>query len=309
MAHEIDRVLRAFSAATWFIDPRKAEQIVAALELRMRAGPRSEPYLPDRKTGVREMHQTAGGGSQKAIHVIRLHGTILPRAGLLEDMSGAVSLQVFQKAFRQAAADQNAAAIVLDVDSPGGQVDLVPETAAMIRAARRSDRPIVAVANTFAASAAYWIASAADELVVTPSGEVGSIGVYMVHEDVSQMLEEVGIKPTFIYEGPRKVEGNPFEPLSEGAKAAMQAGVRHYYEMFTSDVAQARGVPVEVVRADPEGDGRHFGGGRSYPAARAVELGMADRVETIDETISRLMAGVPQSGPRASIARRRLEII
>lgn len=283
MAHEIKRLLRAFASQPWFIEPRKAEQIIAALELRANYGVRAEPYRAE--AAQRPKTSDAVGN----VAVIRLYGPILPRAEAVKDVSQASALMTeFQAAFRSAAADQSVSAIVLDIDSPGGQVDLVPETAAMIFKARRADRPIVAVANTLAASAAYWIASAADEISVTPSGEVGSIGVYTVHEDVSELLAAEGVRVTFISEGPRKVEGNPFEPLGNEARAALQASVRHLYDMFTADVAKGRGVSVSVVKADPESADAHMGGGRVYPAKQAVKLGMADHVETLDEAIVRL---------------------
>src|SRR5690606_12609791 len=107
--------------------------------------------------------------------------------------------------------------IVLDVDSPGGGVYGVAEFAEEIYKARGQKR-IVAVANSMAASAAYWIATAADELVVTPGGEVGSIGVYMLHEDWSGAYEKAGIKPTVIKFGENKAEGIDVEPLSESAQ-------------------------------------------------------------------------------------------
>lgn len=295
MAHELRRVLRAFASQPWFIDPRKAEQIVAVLEMRALSGPRVEPYRKD--AAIPRQTLTTPTGS---IAVLGLYGTILPRAQAMQDISQSAALMTeFQQAFRQVASDSSIKAIVLDIDSPGGQVDMVPETAAMIRNASRADRPIVAVANTLAASAAYWIASAADELVVTPSGEVGSIGVYVLHEDVSQFLESVGVTMTFISEGPRKVEASPFEPLSDEAKAALQANVRYFYDMFTADVAKGRKVSQAIVRADPEKTDKHFGGGRVYPAKTAVALGMADRVATLDETVTRLSRASAGSTGRA----------
>lgn len=304
MPHEIDRLLRAASQGLWFIEPRKAEAIVAAVALRAKMGPRAEAAYPDARP-VAVQGQAAPGQGQKVIRVLRLFGSILPRGNMMADLSGpgAVSLVEFQRAFRDAANDPGTGAIVLEIDSPGGQVDLVPETAAMIRAARSEDRPIVAVANTMACSAAYWIASAADEIVVTPSGCVGSIGVYMLHQDISEHLKAEGIAPTFIYEGARKVEGNPFEPLAEEARAALQAEAKATYDMFTADVAKARGVPVRVVRADPEKSDQHFGGGRSYHADAAVRLGLADRKATLDETLTRLARGTKPKG-RAKAAQR-----
>lgn len=283
MSHEIRRVLSAFASQPWFIEPHKAEQILAMLEFRAAFGPRSEAY---REGAAARSPQ---GETQGTVDVINMFGAIVPRATALEDVSQqAVSLERFQRAFKDAAARPNSAGIVLNLDSPGGQIDLVPETVAMIRKARRANRPIVAVANTYAASAAYWLASAADEIAVTPSGEVGSIGVYMLHQDLSKALEMEGVRLTFVKEGPRKTEINLFEPLSEEARTALQARVRDGYDMFVADVARGRRVSASVVRADPEKGGKHFGGGRMYGAKKAVELGMADRVATLDETIERL---------------------
>lgn len=299
MPHEIDRVLRAFSESVWLIEPRKAEQIIAALE--MRAGnPAAFADLepPER---LAEAERAEGG----AVAVLRMHGTILPRAGMMGAMSGGVSLEAFRRNFRQVADDPSVRAIVLDIDSPGGQVDLVPETAALVRAARRADRPIVAVANTLMASAAYWIGAAADEIVVSPSGVVGSIGVLTMHKDVSRRAEAEGIAVTYVFAGPRKVEGNPFQPLDDEARAALQADVDTLYGMFVADVAKARGVPKNVVRADPVKAERHFGGGRTLNAEAAVAMGMADRVGTFEDTLARA-AG--RKSRRASIERRRLAL-
>ena len=309
MSHEIRRVLRALAARVWFIEPGKAAEIISILEWRAAQGPRAERYRGE-SAAPQPMSSEQG-----KIAVIRLHGVIAPRTSMMDDLcdSGLVSLEGFQAAFDAVANDPSVKAIILDVDSPGGMVDLVPETAAKIRKARRADRPIVAVANTLAASAAYWIASAADEIIVTPSGEVGSIGVYTMHQDISEACKMEGIAVTFIFEGARKVEANPFEPLSAEASAALQQNVRHYYDMFTKDVARARGVEIAVVRGDPEKDEKHFGGGRCYPANIAVDLGMADSVDTLETTIARLADQANTAGPvkkrRAEIERRRLALI
>lgn len=302
MPHEITRILAAFAQRPWFIDPRKAVEIEAMLRLRALAGPRAEPY----RTEAAARSSTADRAGR--IVVLHLLGSIVPRSAMVDDVSqSGASMIEFGRAFDAAAADPDVTAIVIDVDSPGGAVDLVPETAAKIRSARREDRPIIAVANTLAASAAYWVASAADELVVTPSGEVGSIGVYMMHEDLSRALEAEGVAVTFISEGPRKVEANPFEPLTAEARIALQANVRHYYDMFVRDVAKHRGVPVAMVRADPEKSEEHFGGGRVLTAEEAVRRGMADRVDTLEGTLARLQSP-RRSKRRADIERRRLAL-
>ncbi|MFY0619316.1 S49 family peptidase [Shimia sp.] len=303
MSHEIERVLQAASAGIWAIEPQKAAEILGLLALRAGGsgrdwtGPENEPVYAGEPVQ----------GRRGTIHVLRLHGTIMPRGGMMAQMSGGASLEVFQKAFLRAAEDSTAQAIVIDTDTPGGMVDQVPETAKLIYQARRAGRPIVAVSNTTAASAGYWIASAADELVVTHSGRVGSIGVYTMHDNLSDALREAGIERTLISAGSKKTQGNPYEPLDEDARAAIQARIDGTYKAFTSDVAKFRGVEPSVVRADPDKADSHFGGGRAYDAREALRLGMVDRVATLNETLNRLASG--RGSRSTSMARRRMSLI
>ncbi len=140
---------------------------------------------------------------------------------MLMESSGGTSVQGVARQFRAAMADPDIGRVILDVDSPGGQVGGVEELAREIYQAR-GQKPVTAIANGLAASAAYWIATAADEFVVTPSGQVGSIGVFGMHQDVSAALEKDGVKVTMVSAGKYKTEGNPFEPLTDEARAAMQ---------------------------------------------------------------------------------------
>lgn len=246
----------------------------------------------DSTTAARSSRKTAGQGG--AVAVLPLVGTIIPRLDLMAESSGAVSLQRFGAAFREAMADPEVGSIVIDVDSPGGMVDGVVEMADEIFEARASTgsatgsgadgKRIVAVANTFMASAAYWIGSAADEVVISPSAEVGSIGVLAMHQDFSEALAQEGVAVTLISAGKYKAEENPFEPLEEEAREAMQERVNEYYEMFVAAVARGRGVSVKDVR-------NGFGEGRVVWAKEAVRLGMADRVGTLNEVIGELVGG------------------
>jgi signal peptide peptidase SppA len=154
--------------------------------------------------------------------------------------------------------------------------------AAEIRAARGT-KPIVAVANTEASSAAYWLASQADEFVSTRSGRVGSIGVFAAHEDESAKAEAEGIRTTLVSAGRYKTEGNPFEPLTDEAKAHMQSMVDEYYSMFVTDVAAGRGLTADAVRSG-------YGEGREVTASTALEVGMIDRVATTEEIVSEMLA-------------------
>lgn len=301
MPHEIDRVLDAAATHIWMIEPTKAREIAAFLVLRAEGTPTGwEAEAPEQVYAVDPIEGRTG-----PIHVIRLHGTIMPRGGMMSRYSGGAALDKFSEAFQAAASDSTAQAIVLDIDSPGGIVDMVPEAAEMVRAARRADRPIVAHANSMIASAAYWIASGADEIVSTPSGLVGSIGVYTMHDDLTEAFKMRGIERTVIRAGKRKAEG-VFGPLDEKAMKHRQLETDALYADFTEAVASGRGVPGDVVRADPEDGKEHMGGGRAYRAKAALRLGLIDRVETFDQTISRLSSG--RRNRRANVARARLNL-
>lgn len=211
---------------------------------------------------------------------------VVPVYGVMDSADdswgGTTSTAHIERTIAALGADKAVKTIVLDIDSPGGSVYGIPELGATVRDVASRKR-VIAVANPMAASAAYWLASQAREIAVTPSGEVGSIGVISVHADWSGYLEQAGIKTTVITSSEHKGEFSPYAALSEDAKAEMQRRVDHFDGMFTSAVAQGRGVTPTRVRAD-------FGAGRMVEAGRAKSLGMADRVATFDEVMSRLIA-------------------
>lgn len=248
-------------------------------------------YKPADRGGARFIAQEsipmmAATGKKNAaapgsVAVIPISGIISQRMNMMSQISGAggTSTEKLTAQFRQALGDTNCKAIVFDVDSPGGSVEGVPELAAEIFNARKQ-KPISAVVNSMACSAAYWLASAATEMVCTPSGQAGSIGVYMTHQDESEALAKDGIKVTVIKAGKFKTEGNPSEPLSDEARAAFQSKVDDYYNMFIKSVAQNRGVSQASVR-----DG--FGQGRSLLATNALKEGLVDRTGTMDDVLGK----------------------
>lgn len=242
---------------------------------------------------LREQGQGPAAGSM--IAVINVMGVIAQHAHQVDNISGpgGTSAERVSNSFRSAMSDPAVRAIVLNVDSPGGNVHGVQAVANEIFKAR-GRKPIVAQVNSTMASAAYWLGAAADEIVVTPGGQVGSIGVYALHKDVSAAAAMEGVKFTFISAGKYKVEGNQFEPLTDEATAAVQKGVNAYYTDFTNDVARFRGVKVAEVR-------NGFGEGRMEKDRDAVKAGMADSVATLDETLRRLASTKPSAGARADL--------
>lgn len=215
-----------------------------------------------------------------AIAVIPLMGPISKRDGMFSRMFGGASIDGFTQQFRQALADESVSSILVQVDSPGGSVQGVEELAAEIYASR-SIKPIVAYTDGYAASAAYWIASAAGEFVASPSASVGSIGVFGAHQDVSRMLDAAGVTVTLISAGKYKTEASPFAPLTDEAKSALQAQVDEHYTTFVANVARHRGVAVSAVKAG-------YGEGRMVSSKQAKAAGMIDSVGTFDSVIKRM---------------------
>jgi len=216
------------------------------------------------------------------VAVVPIRGVIAHRMGAMNDSSGGTSTERIGAMIGQAV-EAGATTIVYDIDSPGGTVSGVQELAAQMFALRGKVKQVAHV-NSVAASAAYWLAAMADEIVSAPSGEAGSIGVFAAHRDLSAALEKEGIKITLIKAGKFKTEGNPFEPLSEDAKAVMQARVDAAYGQFIKDVALGRGVSVAAVKSG-------YGEGRVLTAKDAKAVGLIDRIATMDETLARLTGG------------------
>lgn len=279
MSGHIQRILRAAERSPWAIQPEKLEVIAGVLAAKAQHGQiptAAEIEAADRRT---KRTSTSGG----SVAVLPVFGSISRRMGMLDAMSGGVSLERFGQLFDEAVADDSVSSILLVIDSPGGSVYGVDEMARKIFNARSKKR-IVAIADALMASAAYWIGTAAEELVVTPSGEVGSVGVYAMHFDWSERAQAEGLKVSIIRAGEHKAEGNPYEPLGDDARAYMQSQVDDYYQMFVRAVAKYRGVSVEKVRRD-------FGGGRTLLAKRALDAGMVDRIQSFDEVVSDLRRG------------------
>lgn len=203
----------------------------------------------------------------------------------------------------RAVANPDVDAILYHVDSSGGTVGGVPETASKIAAAAQV-KPSLALANGMAASAAYWMAAAAGEVWVSPSGDgVGSIGVWTMHQDLTRALEQEGVAITEIAAGKFKTEGAPWKPLTEEGLAFLQERVNELYAWFVKDVAAYRQDTPAQVRSG-------YGEGRVLPGKLAMAAKLADRVGTFEEAAERLAkrARPTRRGPRASLLREQLAL-
>jgi signal peptide peptidase SppA len=301
------RILAEVASTPYAIHPLKAEIALQFLAFAA-AGHKRTPDEVREIVGFdqedeRRDRERQSSAPASAIQVLGVKGVISPRMSSEMNTSGGggTSCEGLGQRFDAAMDDSKVSAVVLDFDSPGGSVFGVQEVASKIMRAR-GQKPIVAVVNPFCASAALWIACAADEIVVSPSGEIGSLGVYAYHESLAKYLEAQGVTPTLVKAGDNKAETHPAFELSAGAKAHMQARVDAYYSAFVRAVSEGRGVEAKRVIET-------FGGGRMFGAEEAVAIGMADRVGTLEGELARLKTQpAPASSAKAGGKRRLLAL-
>lgn len=272
----------------WAITPDKLQDIVSALAFRAAGGELTAEEIQAR-IGDRGQPIASQG---RGVAVIPIRGTISHRGGSMAESSGGTSAESIEHMLAQVAGDSTVGTILLDIDSPGGTVTGVKELAGKIYETRgKGTKRIVALVNGMAASAAYWLASQADEIVSIPSGVSGSIGVYMAHTDMSAALEKEGLKVTLISAGKHKVDGSSLAPLSDETRAFYQDRVDEVYGWFVADVARGRGVSESEVR-------NGYGEGRAIGAKAALGFGLIDSIATVDATLTRLV-GQSETAMRA----------
>jgi signal peptide peptidase SppA len=271
------KVAEAIHSRPWAIQPAMLAVIEEVVQLRIAGTPLVDEEIAARVSAAQNGPRQGAAQSQ-GVAVIPVYGVLSQRMNLLTDMSGGTSVEGLTRAFRSAMADPDVGAIVLDVDSPGGGVEGITELAAELRAAR-SQKPIVAVANAIMASGAYWLASQADELIATPSAQVGSIGVIGHHVETSKADEIAGETYTVITAGKGKANQSGHVPLDDEGRAELQSMANAFYSLFVGDVAAGRGVTKAKVTDEWQA---------SVLTAKAAKAsGMVDRIDTLDATVAR----------------------
>lgn len=260
------------AATPWAIEPAMLDTIRA---IALREGEGVEAL--EAKLG-RPLQNTRSVTMRGNVAVVPITGPIFRYANLFTMISGATSLDGLAKDFTTALEDPAVASIILDINSPGGQVTGIADFAAMIHGA---SKPVVAFVDGMAASAAYWIAAAAGKVVMGKSAMAGNVGA-VLSLDIRKDPNKVDIVSS---QSPNK---RP-DVTTDAGRAQMQAMVDAQAQVFIEDVAAYRGISPEAVMAD-------WGGGAVHIASQAVALGLADQVSTLEEVIAGL-AGKPQSKP------------
>lgn len=214
--------------------------------------------------------------------VIPVHGILLNRFSY--SWGFVTGYNFIRSQMNAALEDDDVQLLVFDVDSPGGEAVGCFELAEEMRAAR-DVKPSIAVVDSLAASGGYALASAATRMVCTPSGSVGSIGVYILHLNMKGALDQMGIEATYIEAGEWKTAGNSLEPLSAEVKADLQKSVDKRWGEFIDLVAENRGLSATQVR-DTQA--------RVFRADEALALGLIDDVQSPAEAVSSFLAELGQ---------------
>lgn len=276
----------------WAIVPTKLVEI-QEIYLRHVRGERLDPEQlaatigragPPRRLEQRPDHQGPGYDLVNGVAVLPIEGVLGKKMNLLHAISGGASTELIGQALRQALDDPGVRAILLKIDSPGGAVDGTAELARTIYRLR-GQKPIVGYTDGCMASAAYWIGSAADRLVISgDTVEVGSIGVIASHVDLSKWEEMRGIKTTEIVAGKYKRIASAYAPLTTEGRASLQDQVDYVYSAFVEAVATHRGVPAARVVAD-------MADGRVFIGRQGITAGLVDEERDVHDLLRDMGAG------------------
>lgn len=218
--------------------------------------------------------------TESGIAILPIDGMLMKKARGMMAYSGMCTYEAIAEQFSECVEDAACRAILLDIDSPGGQTHGAFELSDLIYSARGSGKPIWACADDLAASAAYCLGSAAEKIYVTRTGAVGSIGVYALHADQEGLDSKMGLRYTYISAGEYKTDGNPHEALSKTAKATIKNEIDRQYAMFVDTVARNRGLSAESVIGAKA---------LCYFADNAIPL-LADEVGTLEDAVAALEA-------------------
>ncbi len=267
----MSQIIEVF-ARPWALEPSALRALVETVTRRLEGGKDAgEVDKPLEARTPKGDRPTAGMEVQHGTAVIPIRGYIRrrPITGFFGFLLGGTSVEGVRADLQSALAEPSVERIVFDVDSPGGGVDGVSDLADEIHAATK---PTVAYTDGLMASAAYWLGSAADEVVASKAAQVGSIGVYAAVDDWSVHWHNYGIKTTIIKAGEHKGAGHPDTPLTEAEQKVIQEEVDDYYGLFTKAISTYRGMT--------EAEARQVGDGRVFIATKAQEKGLVDKIQS-----------------------------
>lgn len=223
---------------------------------------------------------------ENGIAVLPVTGTLVHKFGYVQPLSGMTGYDGIITRLQQALDDQSVKGILLDIDSPGGEVAGAFDTADLIARAR-DKKPVWSLANDMACSAGYLLASACSQRLITQTGIVGSIGVVVAHRSIEKALEQAGVDITLIYAGSHKVDGNPYQQLPDDVRADVQSRVNDNRQMFAAKVAEYTGLTKKSVIATEA---------NTYEGGEAIKAGLASQIVNYADAVSVMAAAIKSRG-------------
>lgn len=281
----MDKIFKAMGMYPWAIQKNELEKIVAIAtrsgEIEALRTKHGQPMNNNRKTEIRN-----------GIAIIPVTGSIFRYANMFTEISGGTSTQMLALDIQEALENKDIRGILLDIDSGGGQANGISELSQMIFNARAS-KPIKAYIGGSGASAAYWIGSAASEVIINDTGVAGSIGAMLSFEDDSEAMAAQGIKEVKII--------SSVSPL-KNSDSELQALVDSLGQIFVENVAKNRATTTENVL-------KNYGQGGLFVGKDAVNAGLADRVGTFEDVLSSFGGGISQRGGGLTAKQKQIDLL
>lgn len=210
--------------------------------------------------------------------VVPILGTISKRMNMLTALSGGVSTDMLTSTFNKLALDNSINSVVLDIDSPGGYMDGLEEARRALLSLRNK-KSVFAVSNNLMASAAYYIGSAATEIIGAPNSQIGSVGVWSMAVNESKRLDKKGIEVFIVRSGKNKAVPHPAEPFDEAGLERIREGNEMAFTSFLGAVSENRNISMSKLTVLIEG-------GKLFEATDAIKAQLADRIGTLDEVVA-----------------------
>ena len=212
------------------------------------------------------------------VAIINIGGVIFPKATLFEDISGGCSVETLALRFGEAIEDKKVKAIVFNIDSPGGDITGIDEFATLV-AERKEIKPIIAYVSGMCCSAAYWIASACDNIIAQETTTIGSLGVVASWSDDSEMKKKQGIKDYEVVSS--QTPNKRVDLTTDDGQAILRKEIDALADIFIKKVATHRNKSIEYVT-------ENFGQGGTMLAGEAVKVGMIDGIGNLESVINNL---------------------
>jgi signal peptide peptidase SppA len=265
----------------WAGTPESLQAFIEGVARALDAGPRADYIDPSEDPqDCPDLYERQG-----EIGVVSIKGSLTNSDSWMNAFIGAVSYGQIREALIYAANDAGVKAIALDISSGGGAVSGMSDTADLIATIDQKIKPVYAFTDSLMASAAYSLGVSARQITIGKMAESGSIGVLLVHREVSKMMEMEGVTTTVIRSGKWKALGNSSEPLSDLAKETLQAQVDKLNGLFVEHVAACRKKPMAQVESQ-------MGGGRVFIGSDAVDVGLVDALDNFDGFMSSIAGGI-----------------